>query len=236
MAKHSTAYVRLNGQDFVINTNMPQLISIAGVIGAGKTTLARKLSNMLNCKLLIEPYDTNPFLPDVYAGRKELALDSQLYFLAGRKDQLNSSTLTPGQLVITDYIFNKELIFARRLLDPRQLSLYERIYDSIVASIATPVMVIYLRDSPDKCLERIRNRNRPYEQQIEAGFLEAISADYDWLFTNWKTCPVIRLSPSELNYDKDADFEHLTEQIQYYTAVQETKQISNHGPIQNIRI
>jgi 2-amino-4-hydroxy-6-hydroxymethyldihydropteridine diphosphokinase len=69
---------RLNGLDFMLNPNQPQLISIAGIIGVGKTTLARGLSEKFDCEVLLEPYDTNPFMPDVYAGKKELALDSQL--------------------------------------------------------------------------------------------------------------------------------------------------------------
>jgi len=75
---------RLNGCDFVHNPDLPQLVSIAGVIGVGKTTLAKKLSTRLGCQMLPEPYDANPFLPDVYAGKQELALDSQLYFLTAR--------------------------------------------------------------------------------------------------------------------------------------------------------
>ena len=225
---------RLNGCDFVLNPDLPQIVSVAGIIGVGKTTLARKLSNLLSGELLLEPYETNPFLPDVYAGRKELALDSQLYFLAGRNEQLNSSTLTPGQLVITDYIFKKELIFARRLLDTQQLSLYERIYDSIAANIPCPVLAIYLQDSPGKCLERIHRRNRHYEQQVEADFLGAIGADYDRLFDDWKICPIIRLSASELDYTEDAGFNHLANQIKCYIAAQRTKLTANHNPAQKV--
>ena len=211
---------RLNGYDFISNNDLPQLVSIAGLIGVGKTSLARKLSSMFNCKLLLEPYDTNPFLPDVYAGKKELALDSQLYFLAGRKEQLNINTLKPGQLVITDYIFNKELIFARRLLDNQQLALYERIHDFIVPSISKPVLVIYLQDSPGKCLDRIHKRNRPYEQQVEIDFLENIGSDYDHMFSDWKNCPLIRLPASELNYSNHTGLKYLACLLECYIAKQ----------------
>jgi len=204
---------RLNGCDFAPNPDLPQLVSIAGVIGVGKTTLAGKLADRLVCKVLFEPYDTNPFLPEVYAGKKELALDSQLYFLTSRVEQLGRSLMTQGQIRISDYVFDKELIYARRLLDAQQLALYEEIYLPLAAKVTAPVLVIYMIDSPQNCLERIHRRNRPYEQQIELRFLETLSSDYGRLFADWKTCPVIRVPKSE-----DADIQHLAEQIRYYTA------------------
>ncbi len=209
---------RLTGADFVPNPDLPQLVSVAGVIGVGKTTLAKKLSRLLGCKLLLEAYDTNPFMPDVYAGKKELALDSQLYFLTSRTAQLNRNTLPAGQIAITDYIFDKELIYARRLLNAQQLALYEKIYPPCSAKIAAPVLVIYLQDSAQKCLQRIHRRNRPYEQAIEPQFLEALSRHYEQLFADWKTCPVIRKQMSKLDYTKDGDIDHLANQIRCYVA------------------
>ena len=86
----SALAARLNDTNFIPNSDNPQLVSIAGLIGSGKTTLATKLTELLNCPLILEPYDQNPYLPEVYAGRKELALDSQLFFLTHRFDQLNT--------------------------------------------------------------------------------------------------------------------------------------------------
>jgi deoxyguanosine kinase len=218
---------RLAGCDFYIDSHQPQLISVAGIIGVGKTTLAKKLSIALSCDILLEPYDTNPFLPQVYAGKKELALDSQLYFLTARVGHLNRATLPQGQLVVTDYIFNKELIYARQLLSPRQLELYEKIYPTFAAQIVPPVLVIFLQDSAQSCLERIRSRNRPYEQRINLRFLEALSSDYKELFTYWKACPIIRLLVSKFDSTKEKDIEHLTDQIGSYVTckVNERQQI-----------
>jgi len=209
---------RLGGFDFALNPDVPQLVSIAGIIGVGKTTLAKNLANQLSCKLLLEPYDTNPFMPDVYAGRKELALDSQLYFLASRMSQLNRNVLAPGQVVISDYVFNKERIYANQLLNAQQLNLYEKFYQLVRAEITQPTLVIYLRDSLKKCLGRINERGRPYEQKIELQFLEAISSDYEQLFAEWKTCPVIRISMSEFDCSREGDTEHLINQIKCYVA------------------
>lgn len=205
---------RLNGCDYALNPNQPQLISVAGIIGVGKTTLAKKLADIFGCNVLLEPYDTNPFMPDVYAGRKELALDSQLYFLTSRVEQLDHNTLQKRHIYISDYIFSKELIYARALLNAQQLALYKQIYQPSAAKVSKPVLVIYLQDLPQNCLERIHKRNRPYEQKIEKQFLEKLSADYEQLFSDWKTCPIIRMPMSE-----NLNVEHLANQIKYYTMV-----------------
>ncbi len=210
---------RLNGSNFVPNPDLPQLISIAGVIGVGKTTLAQKLSQALRCQLLLEPYDENPFMPDVYAGKKELALDSQLYFLTHRAGQLNRNILEPGRITISDYIFDKELIYARQTLNTQQLALYEKIYQPFAAEVASPVLVVYLTDSVQECLERIHKRNRPYEQAIKKRFLESLRSGYEQLFVDWKACPVIRKQMSNLDCMKDADIELLANQIRSYAAV-----------------
>jgi len=218
---------RLNGADFAINSDSPQLVSIAGIIGVGKTTLTERLSKLLGCKAVFEDYDRNPFMPEVYAGKNEMALDSQLYFLTSRVAQLNNHSLTAGEMVLADYVFDKELIYARELLGAEQLALYESIHKQIAPDVAAPVLVIYLIDSSENCLERIHKRNRPYEQKIEPGFLEALGQGYKKLFVDWKRCPVIRKQMSEFalnqsgsgfDSSKDADVEDLAGQIKSYVA------------------
>jgi 2-amino-4-hydroxy-6-hydroxymethyldihydropteridine diphosphokinase len=210
---------RLNDADFALNPDLPQLVSVAGIIGVGKTTLVKKLSQILDCKSLFEPYDTNPYLPQVYAGKKELALDSQLYFLTNRTAQLAPDALGYGKLIVSDYIFNKELIYAKRLLNSQQLALYEQIYPPFAAQVAAPVLVIYLADSVQNCLRRIHERNRPYEQKIQPQFLDALNADHEQLFKNWKICPIIRISVAKFDCTKNADVERLANQIKSYSAL-----------------
>jgi len=210
---------RLNGRDFILEANRSQLISVAGLIGVGKTTLARKLAENFGCKLLLEPYDKNPFLPEVYAGRKELALDSQMFFLKYRVDQLSGDSLEEGKITVSDYIFEQERIYARRLLDEKQLDVYNESYDSVSSKAALPVLAVYLYDEPANCLERIKARNRPYEQKIELSFLKNLSEDYENLFAVWKTCPVIRIDVREFDFREKENFEKLMSQIKCYVAL-----------------
>jgi len=207
---------RLGGGDFALNRDLPQVVSLAGVIGVGKTTLTKKLANYFGSKTLFESYDTNPYMPQVYAGRKDLALDSQLYFLISRVEQLNHNVLGPGEMVISDYVFDKEMIYARRLLGSQQLSNYQKYYQPFRAAVAAPVLVVYMTDSVQNCLGRIHERNRPYEQKIEPQFLEALSGDYEKLFDGWKSSPVIRISMSESDYSEEIAVEILAEQIKHY--------------------
>ncbi len=208
---------RLNGGDFAARRDDPRLICLAGNIGAGKTTLTEKLAAVFACRAIFEAYDTNPFLPLVYAGNKDLALDSQLYFLMTRIEQLNPDSLDKGRPAIVDYLFQKEQIYANLLLRSDQLDLYQKVYARLSPGVAAPAVVIYLTDSPQQCLERIRRRNRPYEQRIETGFLEAISAGYERLLGGWKICPVIRLPGFDCF--NEAAVDSLAEQLRYYIAV-----------------
>ncbi len=209
---------RLNGGDFILKPQQPQLVSIAGLIGVGKTTLATKLSKRLNAELLLEPYDTNPFLPKVYAGRQDLALHSQLYFLLNRVQQLNPVNFIAGQLIFTDYVFEKDLIYARQSLDADQLSVYVRLYPLCPANVVRPILVIYLRDSAENCLDRIHYRNRSYEQKIDTRFLSQLDDAYEQLFSQWTSCPIIRISKSEFDCTRPEDVDYLITQINAYCA------------------
>ena len=210
---------RLNGHDFFLNPSLPQLISIAGIIGVGKTTLAKNLTDTIGCQLLLEDYDKNPFMPLVYNGNTDLALDSQLYFLNSRLAQLDINNLSPGQPVITDYIFEKELIYAKKLLNNDQFISYEKLNRSHSGCVAAAQLIIYLTDTAENCLNRIRNRNRPYEQKIDSQFLNSLIADYDSLLANWTACPMIHLCVSGFNCTEPGQIKNLANEIKYYIAI-----------------
>ena len=185
------------------------------------------MAEALSCRVILEAYDTNPYLAKVYAGNKDLALSSQLYFLTSRVEQLNPSVREKNQPIVADYVFQKELIYANLLLSKEQLALYKKIYSQLAPGIISPALLIYLTDSPKQCLERIHSRNRPYEQKIELSFLEGIDAGYKELVRGWKNSPVITLN----NFDaRDKVFiDRLVGQTRYYVFPRDTYEGSKNN-------
>jgi 2-amino-4-hydroxy-6-hydroxymethyldihydropteridine diphosphokinase len=205
---------RLNGCDFMKDSARPQLISIAGPIGVGKSTLANGLLKYISANGVFEEYDKNPYLPKVYAGQKELALDSELYFLSSSVGQLSRDTLTAGRLYINDYIFEKALMYAQSWLEPQDLKKYESVYDRQKQKVTTPVLIIYVGDTTEHCMERIIRRNRQYEQQIQTSFLKHQQVWYNSFCQNWKASPLIRISADQCITDQQV--QKLAGEIRYY--------------------
>jgi deoxyguanosine kinase len=207
---------RLNGRSFTRDPGVPQLVCLAGAIGVGKTTWARRLAEAMEGQILCEPYDSNPFMPEVYAGHKELGLDSQLYFLVHRAEQLSPAALKASHLYLADYLFDQEQIYAHRLLDDRQLEVYEKVYPAFADRVCTPVLVILVQDSAQHCLDRVRRRSRPYEQGLEASFLETLIHEYEALAAGWTQCPVMRVRADRLNCLEDGDVKKMARQVDHY--------------------
>jgi len=212
----SVLYKRLNGGNFHIDYRLSRLISVAGAIGAGKTTIAKGLSDTFDFKLIKEVYETNPFMKEVYAGRKDLALDSQLFFLLGRCGQLNFQNFKDSQIAISDYIMDQELVYARLWLDKVQFELYKKVNAEMSKSVIEPAVVIYLKASAEECLKRIHLRNRPYEQGIDIKFLEELCGEYQKLFEKFNRCPVITLDADSLDFRHPRQVEQFGRQINYY--------------------
>lgn len=214
---------RLHGRSYVYPGKRPFVIAVAGNIGAGKTTLTNCLGPELGAEVLHEPYKLNPFLPQVYAGAQDLALDSQLYFLANRADQLSAHSLVPDRVYVADYVFEKERVYASLLLKGAQLDLYERLYPYLVRQIVAPSLVIQLQYGIEGCLERIRRRGRQYEQSIQTDFLHALDQAYEALLGDWSQCPVIRLRVGDFDCMRTADVTTLVRQIRAYLDVARAK-------------
>ncbi len=209
---------RLGGGDFLPDPARPQLISIAGLIGVGKTTLAEGLSRILHCPEIRETYDTNPYLPEVCGGRKDLALKSQLYFLETRVRQLSRPNLSASRIAVSDFVFEQDPIFARRTLDPDSLKAYDERYQRHCGSVQEPAVVVYLKDTPHHCLDRIRKRNRPFEKGITIDALEWFHRAYEQLFSSWRRCPVIRVDAAQCDCRQEPTIVALAGQVRHYLA------------------
>ena len=188
-------------------------IAIAGIVGVGKTTLARQLSNMLSLRLICEEYDLNPFLARQLAGDHDSALASELFFLLSRSRQLACESIAAEPPAVCDYIFQKNQIFAKIALDEHQMAIFAEIERIVAANIAAPAIVIYLRDSVENCHKRIMKRGRPFETNITAAWLGRLARRYEQLFDSWNTCPVLTIDCSEYDVRKRRDARWIAEQL-----------------------
>lgn len=191
-------------------------IAIEGVIGAGKTSLARLFSQKHNARLVLEEFEENPFLPKFYEDRERYAFQTQLAFLASRFKQQQKMTNRElfDDFVISDYIFEKDRIFARLNLDDDELSLYDNIFSIMAGISAKPDLVIYLQNSVERLMQNIENRGRDYEKNITEEYLKDLSDSYNQFFYRYNKSPLIIINASEIDFVHNPDhLSYLEEQI-----------------------
>ncbi len=156
-------------------------ITIEGCIGAGKTSLAQRVANDFNGKLILEQFEDNPFLPKFYKDQEKYAFPLEMSFLASRYQQLMDQLFTQDlfhEFTVSDYFITKSLIFARRTLVSDELSLYSKLFHIIEANLPKPQLLVYLYSDIDRLLSNIRKRGRDYEQDISADYLSKIQSGY----------------------------------------------------------
>ena len=133
-----------------------------------------------------------------------------------RAQQLKRDALEGGNAYFSDYLFEKELLYAESLLDARQWELYQKIYEPFSVMVIKPSLVLYMQDSSDHCLTRIQRRNRSYEQGIQTSFLDGLSQEYDRLVEHWRVSPVLRLDIAEFDCLRPDHLKELIAQIRHY--------------------
>ncbi len=179
-----------------------EYIAIEGVIGAGKTTLAKFLSREFNTKLVLEDIDGNPFLAQFYEDLERYAFPTQIFFLLSRYNELRN--LTNRELftrrIISDYTFDKDKIFAFINLDEKEKSLYEKIYNLLDKDIIKPSLVIYLQASLETLMERIRSRGRIYERRIKEDYIKILIRSYNEHFFHFQKSPVLIVNSNEFDF------------------------------------
>lgn len=196
--------------------NQFEFIAIEGVIGAGKTSLAKLLSERHDARLVLEQFEDNPFLPKFYEDRERYAFPTQMAFLASRfkqqQDMLSKDLF--HQMTISDYIFEKDRIFARLNLEDDELALYDSIFDIMTSISAKPDLVIYLQSTVDRLMENIRRRDRDYERNISRSYLEELSEAYNHFFYYYNKSPLMIINTSEIDFvSNEKHLDYIEEQI-----------------------
>ncbi|WP_456406336.1 deoxynucleoside kinase [Caldithrix abyssi] len=195
-------------------------IAVEGVIGAGKTTLADMLAKTLGAHLILEEFEENPFLEDFYRDPEHYAFQTQIFFLLSRFRQLQELRQVDlfRQKVVSDYIFEKDRIFATLNLSEKEMKLYDGIARLIEKEVPRPDLVIYLQASTQHLMENIRKRGRPYEKNIEYEYIDALNELYNRFFFHYTRTPLLVINTDEIDFkNNEDDYRDILVQINQHT-------------------
>ena len=191
-------------------------IAIEGVIGIGKTTLARLLKPHYDATILLEVFEENPFLADFYGDRERYAFQTQIFFLLSRYHQQNKAVpegLSKGVLV-SDYTFAKDELFAWLNLKDDELAMYGRVHAALSEKIPKPDLIVYLTADHDVVMRRIALRDRPYERDMDPEYIRRLAAAYEAWLTSMPDVAVLTLDVNNLDFlSNEADLAYVVEQI-----------------------
>jgi deoxyguanosine kinase len=178
-------------------------IAIEGVIGVGKTTLARLLQPAFEADVLLEVFEENPFLSDFYGDRARYAFQTQIFFLLSRYHQQNNNVpniLAAGKSLIADYTFAKDALFAGINLKGDELDMYHKVHDALGEKIPKPDLLVYLQASTDTLMQRIAFRDRSYERQMERSYIDELNMAYEDFFSKpFDHTPILKIDTNDLN-------------------------------------
>jgi len=195
-------------------------IVVEGPIGVGKTALAARLSQSLEADLILEEVAQNPFLERFYREGKSAALPAQMFFLFSRARQIGELRQSDlfANVRVSDYLFQKDLLFAELNLDAHEIDLYRQVVDNLDVDPPVPDLVIYLQAPVDSLLDRIARRNIGYERFIERDYLEQVTDAYARFFHSYDEGPLLIVNASEIDpVRNDADYQQLFQRIEKTT-------------------
>ena len=185
-------------------------IAVEGVIGVGKTTLARLLQPAFKSGLLLEVFEENPFLSDFYNDRARYAFQTQIFFLLSRYHQQRRTVtdlLAQHEHLFADYTFEKDALFAWINLIGDELDMYHRVHEALAEKIVPPDLIVYLRADTDVLMQRIALRDRAYERNMERAYIKELGDAYDEFFTDHKSrrSPVLVIDTNELDFVRSSE-------------------------------
>jgi deoxyguanosine kinase len=208
-------------------------IVIEGPLGVGKTSLATMLAEKLKGQPLLEDVEENPFLVHFYENPKKYAFQAQIFFLLRRYNQASAMSQIDlfSRVTVSDFLFDKDRVFARSNLDENEYWLYEQLFQILKKRIPAPDLVIFLQAKTEVLMERIKIRNRKYERSIGYKYLEKINQAFNEFFFHYTDSPLLVVNASEIDFvHVPDDFEDLVEQIrsmksgtQYYVPMSSRK-------------
>ena len=191
-------------------------VAIEGVIGVGKTSLAQLLEERLSAKLVMEKFDENPFLSDFYFDPERYAFQTQLFFLLSRYRQQQELRQIDvfHKLVISDYMFVKDRLFASLNLDEKEMSLYDSVAKILEKNILNPDLVIYLQADTTRLMDRILHRGRDFERNISPEYIEGLNQVYNEYFFRFQDCPLLIINTNDIDFvHNDNDLEEVIRYI-----------------------
>ena len=193
-------------------------IAIEGVIGVGKTTLARMLQTKFDAELQMEVFEENPFLADFYGDRERYAFQTQIFFLLSRYNQQRKSVrdaLGAGRNLLTDYTFAKDALFAKVNLSGDELEMYYRVHEALGEKVQLPDLIVYLRAETEVLMQRIAMRDRTYERNMQSSYIELVNQAYnDYYLHHYQGPPVLTLDSNGLDFVKhENDLAFIEKQI-----------------------
>jgi deoxyguanosine kinase len=194
---------------------LPRYIAVEGPIRVGKSTLARILAERLNAQRVMEP-DENPFLPAFYRGEQGAAFQTQFSFLIQRFEQLRSLDLGAAsqRTVVSDFIFEKDKLFACLYLTDLELETYNRYYNFFRDQLPTPDLVIYLQASTDVLKKRLKKKNAPGEKAINEDYLDEVVKAYEHFFFHYTSSDLLIINTSEIDFvDRNEDLQELLRKV-----------------------
>jgi deoxyadenosine/deoxycytidine kinase len=191
-------------------------IAVEGVIGAGKTSLTLKLAKLLKGRAVMERFEENPFLAKFYEDIEHYAFQTQMFFLLSRYKQQQELTQIDlfEQVIVSDYMFEKDKIFAYLNLQDDELRLYETLVNVLEKNILKPDLVVYLQCNVEHLMSNIKKRGRKFEKSISTEYIQSLNEAYNYFFFRYKSSPLLIVNADQIDFvNNEKDFDRLASEI-----------------------